>query len=56
MGILNCYVLSWICSVVNSEDPDQTASQKQSDLGLCCLHRVYMSEYLEITKQLGYFI
>ena len=24
----------------NSEDPDQTASQKQSDLGLLCLSRL----------------
>ena len=25
--------------IANSEYPDQTASKKQSDLGLCCLSR-----------------
>ena len=27
--------------IANREDPDQTALQKQSDLGLCCLSKPF---------------
>ena len=37
--------------IANSEDPDQTASKKQSDLGLQCLLRPYMQVTLEQANQ-----
>ena len=32
--------------MANSVDPDQTAPQEQSDLGLYCLHYVILSDTL----------
>ena len=33
--------------IANGEDPDQTASKKQSDLGLSCLSRQLVLKILE---------
>ena len=43
--------------IANREDPDQTALQKQSDLGLHCLSRPFWQEIVfEILEHLPYFI
>ena len=38
--------LNYCDRMAKSEDPDQTAPQEQFDLGLHCLLRPIMSEYL----------
>ena len=37
MLIISAEITKMFVRIANSEDPDQTAYKKQSDLGLCCL-------------------
>ena len=41
MLVFRAEIHKTLVSMVNREDPDQTASKKQSDLGLCCLSRPF---------------